>query len=96
MPVGYGVEIAMLIDAWRLAGMDALAQCRLGERRNRHQPLRSLSRMAYEVTVAVQRRVEGMPEPLLGPLLAGGEPGEVLRPACEERPPLALASLKAR
>ena len=96
VPVGYGVEIAMLIDAWRLAGMDALAQCRLGERRNRHQPLRSLSRMAYEVTVAVQRRVEGMPEPLLGPLLAGGEPGEVLRPACEERPPLALASLKAR
>ena len=27
-PVGYGVEIAMLIDALRLYGLDALAECR--------------------------------------------------------------------
>ena len=33
-PVGYGVEIAKLIDALRHAGLDALAQVDLGERRN--------------------------------------------------------------
>src|SRR5580693_8912701 len=40
---GYGVEIAMLIDCWRTCGLDALAQVDLGERQNRHQPLRDLS-----------------------------------------------------
>ncbi|HET8978757.1 MAG TPA: glucosyl-3-phosphoglycerate synthase, partial [Solirubrobacteraceae bacterium] len=40
-PVGYGVEIAVLIDALRIAGLDALAECHLGTRQNRHQPLRA-------------------------------------------------------
>ena len=31
-PVGYGVEIAVLIDALRRHGLDALAECHLGER----------------------------------------------------------------
>ncbi len=43
-PVGYGVEIATLIDAFRLAGLDALAQVNLGVRQNRHQSLRVLER----------------------------------------------------
>ena len=47
---GYGVEIAMLIDVWRRAGLDAMAQVDLGVRHNRHQPLRELSAMAYAVT----------------------------------------------
>ena len=37
VPVGYGVEIAMMIDCLRLAGLDALAQVDLGSRQNRHQ-----------------------------------------------------------
>ena len=41
-PVGYGVEIAMLIDVLREVGLDAMGQVDLGERRNRHQPLRDL------------------------------------------------------
>ncbi|HLH14492.1 MAG TPA: hypothetical protein VKV16_06855, partial [Solirubrobacteraceae bacterium] len=56
---GYGVEIAMLIDAWRAVGLDALAQVDLGVRQNRHQPLRELSAMAYAVLVAAQTRFLG-------------------------------------
>jgi glucosyl-3-phosphoglycerate synthase len=56
---GYGVEIAMLIDAWRAYGLDALAQVDLGERQNRHQPLRDLSAMAYAVLLAAQTRFLG-------------------------------------
>jgi glucosyl-3-phosphoglycerate synthase len=56
---GYGVEIGMLIDCWRLVGLDALAQVDIGTRQNRHQPLRELSAMAYAVLVAAQTRVLG-------------------------------------
>jgi hypothetical protein len=58
-PVGYGIEIAMLIDAYRDAGLDALAQVDLGTRRNAHQPLHALSAMAYAVLVAAERRING-------------------------------------
>jgi glucosyl-3-phosphoglycerate synthase len=56
---GYGVEIAMLIDAWRLVGLEALAQVDLGVRQNRHQSLRDLSAMAYAVLIAAQTRFLG-------------------------------------
>jgi glucosyl-3-phosphoglycerate synthase len=56
-PVGYGVEIALLIDALRRAGLDALAQVDLGTRRNAHQSLHALSAMAYAVLVAAERRI---------------------------------------
>jgi glucosyl-3-phosphoglycerate synthase len=56
---GYGVEIAMLIDCWRACGLNSLAQVHLGERQNRHQPLRDLSAMAYAVLVAAQTRFLG-------------------------------------
>ena len=98
-PVGYGVEIAMLLDAAELAGVDALAQADLGTRQNRHQPLRDLSVMAYAVLVAASRRLLG-PEAAdaLAPgpyVLPGGAPHEVgVRDVgVEERP--ALASLHA-
>ena len=55
-PVGYGVEIGVLIEALHARGLDALAECHIGTRRNRHQPLRSLGEMAYAVLAAVQRR----------------------------------------
>lgn len=56
-PVGYGIEIAMLIDALDLLGLDALAQVDLEKRQNRHQPLPNLSAMAYGVLTAAARRV---------------------------------------
>jgi glycosyltransferase involved in cell wall biosynthesis len=88
VPVGYGVEIAMLLDCLDLAGLEAIAQSRLGSRQNRHQPLRALGRMAYEVIVAAQRRLDG-PAPSPGPLLLPGPDPDRLEPRCEERPPLA-------
>ncbi|MDQ3879224.1 MAG: glucosyl-3-phosphoglycerate synthase, partial [Actinomycetota bacterium] len=51
-PVGYGVEIAMLVDAFSSVGLDALAQTDVGERRDPHQHLHSLTSMAYGVMVA--------------------------------------------
>ena len=57
--VGYGVEIAMLIDAWRAVGLDGLAQVDLGVRQNAHQSLRELSAMAYAVLVAASARFLG-------------------------------------
>lgn len=86
-PVAYGVEIAMLIDALRLAGLDGLAQVQLGERRNRHQSLRELGTMAYGVLVAAERRVGHAPD-APGPfLLPAG--AEIRRVPVLERPPLA-------
>ena len=87
-PVGYGVEIAMLIDAARHAGLDALAQVDLGTRRNAHQSLHALSAMAYAVLVAAERRIHGAVDP---PSLARPTADATLTRAdvaVEERPPL--------
>jgi glycosyltransferase involved in cell wall biosynthesis len=92
-PVGYGVEIGMLIDALRAVGLQKLAQVDLGTRQNRHQPLHDLSAMALAVLVAAERRILGAetvdaaaPGPLLVPVA-----GELrLRSVTtDERPPLA-------
>ena len=63
VPVGYGVEIAMIVDALRLVGLDALAEVDLGRRQNSHQGLRALSLMAAEVMVAIERRTGAPPRP---------------------------------
>lgn len=55
-PGGYGIEIAMLIDACELAGIDALAEVDVGRREDDNQTLRNLTPMAYEVTSAILRR----------------------------------------
>jgi glucosyl-3-phosphoglycerate synthase len=93
-PVGYGVEIAMLIDAHRHAGLDALAQVDLGTRQNAHQPLHALSAMAYAVLIAAERRIAApagspgpaAPGPLLRPTSTGGLARADVR--VDERPPL--------
>ena len=92
-PVGYGVEIAMLIDALRAVGVDALGQVDLGSRQNRHQPLRALGAMSYSVMYAGLSRVYGRGgfDPrqtgwLHQPEGDGLAPGAV---AVEERPPVA-------
>jgi glucosyl-3-phosphoglycerate synthase len=60
-PVGYGVEIATLLDALALCGLDRLAECHLGTRQNRHQSLRALGEMAYEVLAAFELRLPSAP-----------------------------------
>jgi len=92
VPVGYGVEIAMLVDALGLAGLDALAEVDLGARQNRHQSLRALSAMAGEVMVALERRTGAPPRPAypaFRPRPEGDGAPELWRLRCEERPPLA-------
>jgi hypothetical protein len=92
VPVGYGVEIAMLIDGLGIAGLDGLAEVDLGARQNRHQSLRALSAMAGEVMVAVERRTGAPPRPAFPafrPRPEADGPPELWRLRCEERPPLA-------
>jgi glucosyl-3-phosphoglycerate synthase len=54
---GYGVDIALLLDAYRVAGLGALAQVDLDVRQNAHQPLRELRPMASAVLQAVTSRL---------------------------------------
>ena len=91
VPVGYGVEIAMLIDVARISGPEAIGQVQLGTRQNRHQSLSALSTMAYEVLIAAERRREaGLRAEPPPQLPAAGDGAGDMRPlACEERPPLA-------
>ncbi len=92
-PVGYGIETAMLIDALRARGLDALAQVDLGTRLNRHQPLRELASMSLAVLGAGLRR--GLPEAEFDALAPGrmrvptADGGiEVRDVSLDERPPL--------
>jgi len=89
---GYGVDIALLIDTYRSAGLDAIAQVDLAERQNAHQSLRELGPMAFSVLRALASRLE-REDRLQGPLPTGFlMPGELdAGPAPEdvvERPPL--------
>jgi glucosyl-3-phosphoglycerate synthase len=54
---GYAAEIAMLIDVWKEVGAAAMAQVDIGERRQPHQPLKSLSGMASTILAAVCTRL---------------------------------------
>jgi glucosyl-3-phosphoglycerate synthase len=54
---GYGVEIGMLIDAWRAVGLEAIAQVDLDVHRNRHQTLQELTPMATTVLATIARRM---------------------------------------
>lgn len=91
-PCGYGVEIAVLIDALGLVGLDGLAQVDLGVRHHRHQDDPALGRMAAEVWhAALARSNPGRPR---GATLTQFErTPDGFTPvtadlACEERPPM--------
>ena len=81
--IGYGVEMAMLIDMLALVGVDAIAQVEVGERRNFHQPLAALRPMSEMVLAVVCERLrrEGR---LVGPGPAAPPP---------DRPPFASLSV---
>jgi glucosyl-3-phosphoglycerate synthase len=94
---GYGVDIALLIDAYHAVGLDGLAQVDLDVRQNAHQPLRDLGPMAYAVLQAVASRLkrEGRIEgPLPTTFLALGDDGpHAIASEPVQRPP--LISLRA-
>ncbi|WP_329135536.1 glucosyl-3-phosphoglycerate synthase [Streptomyces sp. NBC_00670] len=56
-PVGYGVELGMLVDALHTVGLDALAQVDVGVRRHRHQDGQALGRMAAAIYRTAQLRL---------------------------------------
>lgn len=76
---GYALEIGVLIETWRRAGLGAIAEADIGVVRNRHQRLADLSAMAEGILwcVAAQLAREGR---LSGP--EGAAPDGVV-----ERPP---------
>jgi glucosyl-3-phosphoglycerate synthase len=53
---GYGVELALLLDAHAAVGLDGLAQVDLGERRHRHQSDEALARMSAALLDVVAER----------------------------------------
>ena len=55
---GYGVEMGLLIDVWRLAGYGTIAQVDLGTRVHRNRPLHELSSQATEVMQVALHRAD--------------------------------------
>lgn len=55
---GYAVETAMLLDVHARVGAHAIAQVDLDVRRNRHQSLQALAKMADEVLAAACARLD--------------------------------------
>jgi hypothetical protein len=56
IPVGYGVELATLIDTAARFGLDAVAQVDLDCRGHHHQADRDLAVMAAELMIVAERR----------------------------------------
>lgn len=92
-PVGYGVELGLLVDALHTVGLDALAQVDVGVRKHRHQDGRALGRMAAAIYRTAQLRLSR--GHLVRPRLTQFERGEAgFTPRTyavdtEERPPMA-------
>ncbi len=90
---GYGVDIALLLDAHREAGLGAIAQVDLDVRQNAHQPLRELAPMAFSVLRALATRLERdgrVAGPLPSTFLSPGEDElRALSADSVERPPMA-------
>ncbi|MGW3986872.1 glucosyl-3-phosphoglycerate synthase [Streptomyces sp. NPDC004830] len=100
-PVGYGVELGVLVDALHLAGLDALAQVDVGVRKHRHQDGQALGRMAAEIYRTAQLRLAR--GHLIRPSLTQFErTGDGFEPRTysvdtEERPPMVeIAEYQAR
>lgn len=62
VPVGYGVEIAALVDVAARHGAPGTAQVDLGRRTHRHHRHDTLGPMAVQVMAAIERRL-GTPRP---------------------------------
>ena len=99
-PVGYGVELGLLVDALHTVGLDALAQVDVGVRKHRHQDGQALGRMAAAIYRTAQLRLSR--GHLVRPLLTQferGEDGFVPRTYAvdtEERPPMTEVAEYAR
>jgi glucosyl-3-phosphoglycerate synthase len=97
-PVGYGVELAHLIDLAAYYGLAVFAQTDLGERRHRHRSNRQLGQSAHELLqvlfgrLRLEGKVDWHPEDVwpLRQFVRGGD-GQLsweIAPYRQERPPL--------
>lgn len=84
--VGYGVDVALLIDAARLVGIDHIAQADLGTRHHRNRTLDELGPQALAVSQAILGRA-GVRPPGPAALRRPGREPIVLSP--DERPSVA-------
>jgi glucosyl-3-phosphoglycerate synthase len=97
IPVGYGVELATLMDTVARHGLDAVAQVDLGSRAHRHQANHDLALMAAELLLVAESRRPGGQQPASESLQqferAAGELRRVSRPIpAHERPPAGSVS----
>ncbi|WP_053643632.1 MULTISPECIES: glucosyl-3-phosphoglycerate synthase [unclassified Streptomyces] len=99
-PVGYGVELGLLVDALHTVGLDGLAQVDVGVRKHRHQDGHALGRMAAAIYRTAQLRLSR--GHLVRPWLTQFERGErgfeprTYAVDTEERPPMAEIAEYAR
>jgi glucosyl-3-phosphoglycerate synthase len=56
IPVGYGIELAVLLDTAAAHGLDTVAQVDLGRRGHKHQASHDLAVMAAEIMLVADRR----------------------------------------
>ncbi len=91
VPVGYGIEIAALIDTADRAGVEAIAQVDLGRRAHRHQNLHDLGAMAYELLAVAERRNGRQPMAATGvmPAITPDRSWQLRTVDLTERPPVA-------
>ncbi|PWU06962.1 MAG: glucosyl-3-phosphoglycerate synthase [Verrucomicrobia bacterium] len=61
-PTGYGVETALLIDIYRLIGMEKIAQTDLDMRIHRHQTVSDLGVMAFILLKTFLKRIPDLPD----------------------------------
>jgi glucosyl-3-phosphoglycerate synthase len=57
IPIGYGVELATLLDVYAGHGLDSIAQVDLGSRAHSHQSVHDLGVMAAEILAVAGRRL---------------------------------------
>jgi len=92
-PVGYGVELGLLVDALHTVGLDALAQVDVGVRKHRNQDGLALGRMAAAIyrTAHVRQGRGALIRPVLTQFERVPSDGFVPRTYpvdTEERPPM--------
>jgi len=94
IPTGYGVEIATLIDIWRKAGYQGMAQVDLEQRIHRTRPTRELGAMSHAILQTIWKRLLPTHPPLTPAIHLGFKwDGSDYQPTAEpyqdkERPPL--------
>ena len=90
---GYGVDVALLIDAARTVGIEHIAQVDLGVRHHRNRTLDELGPMALTVSQVILDRAGVRPP---GPAILRRPGTSPLVVSPNERPPLASLAARSR